>query len=115
MLFRSGCCCKIPYQWALDAGYEKIVVVRTRDRSYRKNLANHRAQGAAHAVYHAYPEFAESLVRSSADYNDQCEALLDLEQSGRIFTVAPSQPVDITRLEGDTAKLRALYDLGTSA
>ena len=109
----GGCCCKIPYQWALDAGFEKIVVVRTRDRNYRKDLSNRRAQGAAHAVYHAYPEFAEALANSSADYNAQCEELLELERSGRIFTVAPSEPVNITRLEGDTAKLRALYDLGT--
>ena len=108
----GGCCCKVPYQWALDEGFEKIVVVRTRDRDYRKDLSNHRAQGAAHAVYHAYPAFAEALANSSADYNAQCEALLELERSGRIFTIAPSIPVDITRLEGDTAKLRALYDLG---
>lgn len=109
----GGCSCKIPYQWALDEGFEKIVVVRTRDRDYRKDLSNRRSQGAAHAVYHAYPEFAESLARSSADYNDQCEALLELERQGRIFTIAPSEPVNITRLEGDMSKLRALYDLGT--
>ncbi len=109
----GGCCCKVPYQWALDEGFSKIVVVRTRDRGYRKDLSGHRSQGAAHAVYHAYPEFAEALSNSSADYNTQCEELLELEQSGRIFTIAPSEPVHISRLEGDMEKLRALYDLGT--
>ena len=106
------CCCKLPYQWALDEGFEKIVVVRTQHRDYRKDLSRHRAQGAAHAVYHAYPEFAESLANSSADYNRQCEELLELEASGRIFMIAPSEPVNISRLEGDMDKLRALYDLG---
>ena len=33
----GGCTMRIPYQWALDEGYEKIVVIRTRDRGYRKN------------------------------------------------------------------------------
>ena len=108
----GGCCCKVPYQWALDASFDKIVVVRTQHRDYRKNLSGHRAQGAAHAVYHAYPAFAEALANSSADYNAQCDELIGLEQSGRIFTIAPSEPVDISRLEGDLEKLRALYDLG---
>ncbi|MBQ9045737.1 MAG: patatin family protein [Oscillospiraceae bacterium] len=108
----GGCCCKVPYRWALDEGFEKIVVVRTQHRDYRKDLSRHRAQGAAHAVYHAYPEFAESLANSSADYNRQCEELLELEASGRIFMIAPSEPVNISRLEGDMDKLRALYDLG---
>ena len=31
----GGCACKIPYVWALEQGYEKIVVIRTRDRSFR--------------------------------------------------------------------------------
>ena len=109
----GGCCCKVPYQWALDEGFEKIVVVRTQHRDYRKNLSGHRAQGAAHAVYHAYPEFAEALANSSANYNAQCEELLELEASGRVFMIAPSEPVNISRLEGDMDKLRALYDLGT--
>ena len=109
----GGCCCKVPYQWALDEGFEKIIVVRTQHRDYRKNLSGHRAQGAAHAVYHAYPEFAEALANSSANYNAQCEELLELEASGRVFMIAPSEPVNISRLEGDMDKLRALYDLGT--
>ena len=109
----GGCCCKIPYQWALDAGFEKIVVVRTQHRDYRKDLSHHRAQNAARAVYHAYPEFAEALANSSANYNAQCEELLELERQGRIFMIAPSEPVHISRLEGDMEKLRALYDLGT--
>ncbi len=64
-------------------------------------------------MYHAYPEFADALADSSAAYNRQCEALLELEQSGRVFMIAPSEPVTISRLEGDMDKLRALYDLGT--
>ena len=34
----GGCSCKIPYQWAIDQGFEKIVVIKTRHADYRKNL-----------------------------------------------------------------------------
>lgn len=108
----GGCSCKIPFQWAFDEGFEKIVVVRTRDRDYRKEISPRKSKAAANAVYRHYPEFAEAVEHSNEMYNDQCEKLLELEAEGRVFVIAPSRPVDISRLEGDMAKLGALYDLG---
>jgi predicted patatin/cPLA2 family phospholipase len=32
----GGCACKIPYQWALDQGFEKVLVIRTREVGFRK-------------------------------------------------------------------------------
>ena len=108
----GGCCCKIPYQWALDEGFEKIVVVRTRDRSFRKEIAALKNRAAANTVYRHYPEFADAVEHADEMYNEQCDELEHLEQSDRIFTIAPSRPVDISRLEGDMEKLGSLYDLG---
>ena len=34
----GGCSCKIPYEWALDQGYSKIVVVKTRELGFRKRV-----------------------------------------------------------------------------
>lgn len=108
----GGCCCKVPYQWALDAGFDKIVVVRTRDRSFRKEIAPLKNRAAANTVYRHYPEFADAVEHADEMYNAQCDALDALEQEGRIFTIAPSRPVEISRLEGDMEKLGSLYDLG---
>ena len=62
----GGCSCRIPYRWALHEGYEKIVVVRTREPEYRKKVSKrkHRFQ-----AYHRYPEFARRLANSSRAYN----------------------------------------------
>lgn len=108
----GGCCCKVPYQWALDEGFDKIVVIRTRDRSFRKEIAPLKNRAAANTVYRHYPEFAHAVEHSDEMYNAQCEELERLELEGRIFTIAPSRPVDISRLEGDMDKLGSLYDLG---
>ena len=108
----GGCCCKVPYQWALDEGFEKIVVVRTRDRSFRKEIGALKNRAAANTVYRHYPEFAEAVEHADEMYNAQCDELETLEQEGRIFTIAPSRPVEISRLEGDMEKLGSLYDLG---
>ena len=108
----GGCCCKVPYQWALDEGFDKIVVVRTRDRGFRKEITPLKNHAAANTVYRHYPDFADAVEHSDEMYNAQCDELERLEQEGRIFTIAPSRPVDISRLEGDMDKLGSLYDLG---
>lgn len=71
----GGCSCPIPYEWALDQGFEKIVVLRTRDAAFRsvarlRRRADALAEGLARRrfpgsdrVYRAYPAFAEGLVR----------------------------------------------------
>ena len=35
-----------------------------------------------------------------------------LEKDGRIYVIAPSQPVTVGRLETDMEKLGALYEMG---
>lgn len=107
----GGCHTKVPYQWAIDQGYEKIVVIRTRPRNYRKKvtfLSSHIPQ----LFYKKYPEFAEKLSQSNKHYNEDCERMDQLEKEGRIFVIAPSQPVTVGRLERDMEKLGALYEMG---
>ena len=102
----GGCSCKIPYKWALDEGYEKIVIVRTREPEYRKKV---NGKGFPINPYNKYPEFSAKLEMSNSDYNRQCEKILELEKSGRVFVLYPSSKVTISRLEGDMEKLGALY------
>ena len=105
----GGCSCRIPYRWALHEGFEKIVVVRTREPEFRKKVSRrrHRIQ-----TYKRYPEFARTLANSSRGYNHQCEEILKLEEQGRIFVLAPSQKVAVGRLESNMNKLGDLYWLG---
>ena len=105
----GGCSCKIPYRWALHEGYEKIVVIRTREPAYRKKIS--RKKGKVQG-YGRYPDFAHRLAGSNRAYNHQCDEIQQLEEQGRIFVIAPSQKVTVGRLEGDMNKLGDLYWLG---
>lgn len=109
----GGCSCKIAYHWALDEGFEKIIVVRTRERGYRKRLSD-KAIALSEKLYKHYPEFTEVLRRSDLDYNRQCRELEELEKEGRIFMIAPSRPVTVSRVEKDLEKLGELYELGVN-
>ena len=105
----GGCACKIPYEWALQEGFPKILVIRTREATYRKNGKKSRT---ALRFYKKYPAFADKLARSNLDYNSQCEEIEELHQSGRLLRFAPSKPVEVSRLERNLEKLGDLYWLG---
>ena len=107
----GGCSCAIPYQWALDQGYKKIIVVRTRDQEFRKPADDNHG-GLIHRWYHRYPELADRLTESEERYNRQCNELEQLRKDGRIFVIYPSKPIDIGRLERDTSRLGDIYYLG---
>lgn len=105
----GACSCKIPYEWALEQGFNKIVVVRTQDALYRKQL---KESSTARRMYRRYPALVESLENVNAYYNRQCEDIERLHDEGRLFRFAPSEPVFIDNVEKDVEKLGDLYWLG---
>ncbi len=106
----GGCSVKIPYQWAIDQGYQKIVVVRTRNDYFRYRETDNRA--LAERVYRRYPQLVEMLKTSNARYNQSCEALMRLRKAGRLFMVSPSLVMTLNRMEADVEKLGSFYHLG---
>ena len=106
----GGCSCAIPYRWAIDEGYDKIVVVKTHEHGFR--IKDAKEKGSARKVYRRHQEFAKSLDESEVRYNAQYDEMDRLSEEGRIFLAEPSQPVTVARVEGDMEKLGELYWLG---
>ena len=107
----GGCSCKIPYQFAIDKGFEKIIVIKTRYAEFRKPVSERKLR-AENVVYRNYPQFARTLINSNEDYNRQCDELERLAAEGRIFLITPSEAVSVSRLEGDMEKLGHVYNMG---
>lgn len=103
----GGCSCPIPVDWAMEQGFDKIMVIRTRDRAYRKTTPS--PGPLIDAEYGKYPAFAQKLKTQLERYNALAEHINDLEQQGRVLVLAPEEPVNISRFEGDMEKLGALY------
>lgn len=99
----------IPVQYAMDMGYDKLVVVLTRNRGYRKKNGS---MPLAKAMYREYPLLQKALSQRNAVYNRTMELVERLEDEGRIIVIRPVKPVQVGRMEKDTAKLTALYDEG---
>jgi predicted patatin/cPLA2 family phospholipase len=105
----GGCSCGIAYEWAIKQEFEKIVIIKTRQRGYRKPT---KKNSFADKFYRKYPEFVQALEHSSEKYNASCDAIDELENNKRVYVIAPSKPVTVSRLERDMEKLGDLYWLG---
>lgn len=107
----------IPVLRAQEKGYEKNVVILTRNKGYRKKLKHGIILDALSALlrfclYPKYPNFRRSLSRRGVVYNEQLETVERLEREGKVLVIRPEKPVDVDRIERNPAKLHALYDEG---
>lgn len=102
----------IPVKWALEQGYEKVVVVLTRDKTYRKPILSNKMKKLYKLAYHKYPKLIEKLNTMPERYNKLQDELIELEKEGKIFIIRPEKEVTVSRLEKDKEKLENLYKEG---
>lgn len=108
----GGCAVKIPYQWALDNGFEKILVIRTRPRDYRREPESKQFMELSERIYKNYPNLVQRLNTQSLQYNTAIGELEELEAQGKLMMLCPSGSISVSMLEGDMERLGALYLLG---
>lgn len=96
---------------AQAAGYEKFVVVLTRERGYRKSTV--RSPRALRTLMRKYPAVAQGVIDRPANYNRSLDELLQLESEGRAVLVFPEQ-MPIGNSERNLSKLRKMYRRGLS-
>ena len=106
----GGVADSIPFRAAEKLGFDRVVVILTRDKSYVKKPMNPKP---IDLWYKHYPALAEQLKNRHNVYNNALRELLNWEQQGKAWVLHPSQPIEIGRLERRSDKLQAVYDLGT--
>lgn len=105
----GGIADSIPFRWMADQGYDKRVVVLTRDAAYRKKPM---PEAAIRLCYRKFPELQAQLRNRHAVYNRSVAEMEQWQSQGDAFVIRPSQPITIGRIEKDPEKLQAVYDLG---
>lgn len=108
----GGISLPIAYQRAIDLGYEKIVLILTRNHGYRKKPLRSMTLRAYDRYFAPLPELRASLCEVPERYNRMQEEIEQLEQEGRIFVIRPKEPVRVSRLERDLGKLKELHREG---
>lgn len=106
----GGCADAIPWRRALELGCDRLVVVLTRERSYRKKPD--RMGPVLERAFRKYPAFLETLSDRARRYNESREALFTLEREGKALVLAPESTRGFSRMERDTKKLLSMWQEG---
>ena len=107
----GGATDSIPVTAFMDMGYERNVVILTRDAQYRKSPE---FRLLPKLIYHKYPSFAAALQNRHIVYNQTVEEIMELERQGKIFVIRPKEPLDVGRMETNPDKVQMAYEAGYS-
>ena len=106
----GGCADAIPWKHALEMGCDRVVVILTRERDYRKE-----PDGSMRAIARTFkknPAFVEAMTTRAQRYNQNREELFEAEKEGKVLVIAPEDTLGCSRTERDTEILRALWQQG---
>ena len=97
-LLDGGCADSIPVEAFKKMGYDRLVVVLTREAGFVKKPENVKM---AELRYHKYPEFVHTLQNRHVVYNHSLEVLKKMEKAGETFVIQPDKKLDISRMESN--------------
>jgi len=109
MMLDGGIGDSIPVERARALGYDRSVVVLTRNRGYRKP---DKPSFVPPLFYCRYPALREAIRMRNMAYNRQIALVEELEARGEVVVIRPERPIEVDRMERDTKKLLALYNEG---
>ena len=99
----------IPLLRAYELGYDKCVVVLTRNKGYRKST---KKVPVPNFIYKEFPRLRVALRNRNKIYNEQLELVERLEEEGKIIVIRPEKPIVVGRMETSVKKLTDLYEQG---
>ncbi len=109
-LLDGGIADSIPVMWFRRQGYKKNLVILTRPDGYRKKKM--KFQGAINVMLRHHPNLAKAMARRYKVYNRTLDKIEELKAKGEVMVLCPSRLIEVSRLEKDPEKLKALYQLG---
>ena len=105
----GGIADSIPVLRAKSQGCEKMVVVLTRNKGYRKP---DKLSRVPRLIYRRYPALREAIARRNKLYNSQLDLVESMEERGEVMVIRPQKPIVVDRMERNTKKLLDLYREG---
>lgn len=100
----------IPVKKAFEDGYDKCLVVLTRQKGYKKKQSS--SLNLVKIKYRHYPNLVEAIKERHNMYNDTLSYIEEMEKEKKCLVIQPKEPVKVGRLEKDLSKIKDLYQAG---
>ena len=108
----GGVTSSVPFHKPIEDNIEKIVVIGTRPKGYRKQELKTLQKTIAKSLYKQYPKFLNAFLKSKKVYNKQMDELDRLEEEGRVFIIRPKTNPEVGVSCKDKQMLLDLYRQG---
>jgi len=107
----GGVADSIPYEKALADGCDRLIVVLTRERNYRKKEET-MMRFAANRQKKRHPEYAAAMLQRHEQYNAAIDRLSELTNNGEVYVISPEDTLGVGRTDKRVDKLMELYAQG---
>lgn len=105
----GGCANSIPLKDFQEMGYERNVLILTREPGYKKKAENTKLTAF---LYRKYPKFVAAMNDRPRRYNAKIREIRQMEKDGKVLVIQPQAPLEIGRLENNPEKIQEIYNLG---
>ena len=110
LLLDGGLADSIPLEFMMNKGYERNVVILTREEGFRKTSEH--GLWLMKPLLRKYPKVIEALKHRPAHYNMQLQQVREQERKGNAFVFRPLKPLNVSRTTHDAAEMNRVYQLG---
>ena len=97
----------IPVNHALNQGNNRLVVVLTRPKGYKK--PEKKKSFSFGLTYRKYPNLIKAVNSRIVRYNQILREIEMLEEAGKLFVIRPKNSIPIERLENNPDHLKEVY------
>lgn len=108
LLLDGGLADSIPFEYALNNGHKKAVVILTQPKAYIKEPLKYAP--LFKWFYRKHPNVFDMLQSRALRYNASINRLEQLENDGVVYVIRPKEKLQISRLENKPHKTAKVYD-----
>ncbi len=109
--FDGGISAPIPIYQAINDGYEKNIIVLTRNIGYQKKPAKISAL-AAKKKYRNYRGLINAIENRHIIYNNTLKFIEELEREKKAIVIRPINPIKVNRMDKNKNRIKELYREG---
>ena len=110
LLLDGGLADSIPLEFMMNKGYNRNIVILTREEGYRKTVE--RGMWLMKPLLRKWPKVIEALQKRPAHYNMQLQKVREEERAGNAFVFRPLKPLNVSRTTHDPAEMNRVYQQG---
>lgn len=110
LLLDGGLADSIPLEFMMGKGYDRNVVILTREDGYRKSSEH--GLWLMKPLLRKWPKVIEALQHRPAMYNQQLQFVREQERQGKAFVFRPMTPLNVSRTTHEAEEMNRVYQQG---